>query len=362
MDDRTTSNPALMPVDFATATDIVLAGLQFIGAHQLQAGELVLVAGQTNAAQNGIYKVSAGVWTLQGYDNARQNYIDASSIDTSWSDGALYLIQLGIYKGALYVARGAYAGQLFQIDFVDPAALVGVGAVSAASVAPTTVNRIDFWTGVYQAGTTDTRVTEENGVRTPQQVGAAPGSGNEIPGFNIIVPGAVKSYGQTLTEAPYGCATRQGLPPGFDTLPYSGSLWVNLENNSIGVWLNNDARGVVWINALNVPVSFESSGFWPNPGPGSPSRPIRFQIDYSDWTNQYGYVDYWNNVLNEEVFWSERGPFAVLPPGGDTLFINDDGNLVLWHNVSGDNVDFAEIYRNAVPPNKSGPWPYGWNV
>ena len=153
IDDRTTTNPALPPVDFGVATQTTLAGLQFIGAHQLQAGELVLVMGQTDPAQNGIYKVASGLWLLQGYDNARQVYVDASAIDTTWSNGALYLIQLGLYKGAVYVARGTYSAQLFQIDFADPAAVVGAVAATIVAAATAAVAVVAMTVAVAVAAT-----------------------------------------------------------------------------------------------------------------------------------------------------------------------------------------------------------------
>jgi hypothetical protein len=147
----------------------------------------------------------------------------------------------------------------------------------------------------------------------------------------------------------------------MDTLPFSGALWPTLQNQSINVWLNNFAAPFVWYNNLGVQVTFISQGFWPNPGPGAPFRPISFNIDPTQWVNNFGQPTFWNNVLNQNVLWGLTGLYPVFPPGGDVLWTNDKCVLTLWNNSSGDNVNWAQIYPNAIPPNKTGPWPWGWN-
>jgi hypothetical protein len=359
VDERTTNNPALPPVDFGTSAPIQLSGLQFIDGHQLQVGELVLVKNQTNLAENGIYKAATGVWVRQGYDNANQRYIPAATIDTSWSNGILYLQQLGIYLGAVYVARGINLGKLYQIDFPDTSGVVGIDGIVANSDIPASyVNRYDLFTGIYMAGITYTRVTQEDYVRTPQQVGQASGNINEIPGYSNLVPGFC-DIGRP-DEVPYGCATRQGLPPSMDVLPFSGALWPTLSNQSVGVWLNSFGLPAVWANDLSMEVTFKSLGFWPNPGPGAPFRPIEFTADYHQWVNNFGQNAYWNNTLGQNVLWRQGVIYGVFPPGGDILWYNDKCVLTLWNNDSGNNVNWAEIYPNALPPNKPAPWPWGW--
>lgn len=358
-DDRVTSNPALPPVDFVTTTNMVLSGLQFIDGHQVQEGELVLVTGQTNTSENGIYKTGTGVWTLQGYDNDKRRYIPAQSIDVSWSGGTLYLQQLGIYMGAVYCARGVNTGKLYQIDFTDTAGAVGTGGVVISTATNSSaLNRYDLYTGLYQEGIDYVRVTQEGNVRTPQQVGQASGNLNEIPGYSNLVPGAC-DIGQP-NSVPYGCATRQGLPSDMDTLPFSGALWPTLQNQSIGHWLNQFALGTVWVNAHGSQISFKSTGFWPNPGPGVASRPITYSADYHQWVNNFGQPTLWNNTLNQNVLWRNGAVYGIFPPGGDVLWINDKCDLILWHNNAGDNVDFSQIYPNSIKPNKPAPWPWGW--
>ncbi len=355
VDDRVTSNPALTNVDFATTTNILLSGMQFVDGYQMTGGELVLVKDQTDQTKNGIYKVSTGLWVLQAFDNDREVYYDALAA------GLFYYGSLGYYLGAVNVARGlTNSAKLFQINMASPGELFATGtAVTAATVNPSTVNHFDFFTGILMAGG-DVRVTQDDYVRTPQQTGAAPGSLNEIPGWSNLVPGSCPSEVGSPTEAPYGCATRQGLPSEMTSLPFSGALWPTLQNQSINVWLNNFAAPFVWYNNLGVQVTFNSPGFWPNPGPGAPYRPLAFTADFHTWINQFSLPAFWNNALNQNVLWRNGDIYGILPPGGSVLFTNDKCVLTLWHDLAGDNVPFAEIYPNAIPPNRPGPWPWGW--
>jgi hypothetical protein len=361
VDDRTTSNPALPPVDFGTTSNILLSGCQFIDGHQLQGGELILVMGQTDTSKNGIYKCSSGVWPLIGYNNETHTYINAAEIDTSWSGGILTYGQLGTYMGAVYVARGLQSAKLFQIVYESPGEAISVGApVYIGPVMASSVNRIDFFTGIYMAGTDYVRVTQDDFVRTPQQTGAAAGSLNEIPGWSYLVPGSCKEEVGRPTGAPYGCATHQGLPSSMTSLPYSGALWLNLQNQSINVWLNSLALPFVWLNNIGQEVTFKSAGFWPDPGPGAPFRPIGFHTDLSQWVNLQQLVDFWANALNQPVNWGNGVITPTFPPGGSTLFTNEKCELILWHNTAGDSVTFSEIYPNAIKPNRPAPWPWGW--
>lgn len=352
-DQRYTSNPALPNVDLGTVTNILLSGPQMIDGVQAVPGDLVLVKNQTDTKRNGIYRASTGVWTLLAYNNATGKYFAASELENK------YYGALGYYMGAVNVSRGlTQFGKLFQIRFEKPGELLSVGApVYAYPVVASTVNHYDFYTGIYMAGGAE-RVTQENQVRVTQEVGQAPGNINEIPGFSNLVPG---SCDIGLPNAvPYGCGTRQGLPPGMDTLPYSGALWPTLQNQSISYWLNNKAQGIIWKSKYGLELTFKSDGFWPNPGPGAPARPIAFDADYHNWVNVLGQDDYWKNTLNERVDWRNGGIYGVYPPGGNNLWTNEKCVIVLWHNLGQQNVNFAEIYPNFIEPNKPGPWPFGW--
>ena len=213
-DDRILTNPALPNEDLGTTTNITLSGYQFVDGVQVTDGAIVLVMAQTNPNQNGIYKAGSGVWSLQRYDNDTKQWQNANL------NKIYYYGELGYYTGAINVARGLtqYA-KLFQITF-DPNALLSVGTpVTIAIVSPAAVSHFDFYTGIYCEAAPDVRITQDGNIRTPQQVGQAAGNLNEIPGYSNLVPGAC-DIGQA-TQAPYGCGTKQGLPPGFDSLPYS---------------------------------------------------------------------------------------------------------------------------------------------
>ena len=352
-DHRYTSNPALPNVDLGTVTNILLSGPQMVDGVQAVPGDLVLVKNQDDPKRNGIYQASTGVWTLMAFDNDTGKYFAAAERDIK------YYGALGYYMGAVNVSRGlTQFGTLFQINFEKPGELFSVGTrVWAYPVVAATVNHYDFYTGIYMAGGEE-RVTQEVQPRVTQEVGQAAGNLNEIPGFSNLVPGSC-DIGQP-NEVPYGCGTRKGLPPGMDTLPYSGALWPTLQNQSIQYWLNNKAQSAIWVSKYGLELTFKSDGFWPNPGPGAPSKPIAFDADYHNWVNVLGQKDFWNNALNQNVDWRNGGIYGVFPPGGNTLWTNEKCVIVLWHNLSQQNVNFAEIYPNFLEPNKPGPWPFGW--
>jgi hypothetical protein len=66
-----------MPATAATLANITLSGLQTIDGVSLIAGDTVLVKNQSNAAQNGIYVVSAGAWTYSVGGDTWNEYIGA---------------------------------------------------------------------------------------------------------------------------------------------------------------------------------------------------------------------------------------------------------------------------------------------
>ena len=354
-DDRYTTNPALPNVDLGTTANITLAGFQFVDGVQCVGGELVLVKAQTDPTKNGIYKVSSGLWVLQGYNNDTKQWF---SVDLN---KITYYGQLGYYTGAVNVARGLtqYA-KLFQITF-DPNGLLATGtAVTATIVSPSLVNHFDFYTGIYLEGS-DERITQDGDTRTPQQVGQAAGNLNEIPGYSSLVPGAC-DIGQP-TQAPYGCGSKQGLPPGFDSLPFAGPLWPTLQNQSINYWYNQFLQPLQWIGSNNLTLTFFNY-WWPNPGPGAPWVPIGLLVASNTWVNNANLADFWANALKQNVNWSNIAPRPLFGPGGDVLFTNSKCEFTSWYNsqpktgallsplVVGQppfNVNFGQIYPNRIP-------------
>jgi len=341
-DDRGTSNPALPNVDLATMVNTTLSGYQFVDGFQVTGGELILVMNQTDKSKNGIYKVSSGVWALQGFDNDRQKYFDV------YNDGSAQYWELGYNYGAVNVARGAtnYI-KLRQIIFGEPDALLSVGApVYVTTPNATNVNHYDFYTGIYMAGC-DERVTQLEQARTTQQTGFADGSLNEVPGFSNLVPGACDMGRQT--EAPYGNAVLQGYPSGFDELPFAGAIWPLIQNTSIPNWLNYQAKPSIWVNYIGIQLTFNNYD-WPQPGPNqTPWRPIEFAIDQHDWYNDVNLETFWENVTGKPVDWRNGAIYGVCPPGGEVLFLNAKCDIILLGNNSGNNVNVGQIYPNGLP-------------
>lgn len=340
-DHRGTSNPALPNVDLASTANILLSGFQFINGVQADMGNLVLVMGQTDSSKNGIYKVSSGVWSLQGYDNDRKVFYDFVGDSTTeyW--------ELGYNYGAVNVARGERQYiKLYQIIFSDPSATIVSGApVLIGPVNPSNVNHYDFFTGIYMAGA-DIRITQTSDVRTPQQTGAASGSLNEIPGYSNLVPGSCDIG--IPTSVPYGNASKQGIPSGFTKLPFAGPLWPSIQNQSIGYWLNQLGQPTIWQSNSQIELTF-STNIWPEPGPGAAWRPIGFGIDNHPWVNNIGLQDFWNNAANQPINWRQGEVYGILPPGGDILWKDEKCVLSLWNNNAKENVNWAEVYPNGLP-------------
>ncbi|MCK1501508.1 hypothetical protein [Bradyrhizobium sp. 188] len=113
-------NPGLAmkaPARVATTTNVTLSGLQTIDGVALADGDRVLVTGQTDGRQNGLYNASSGPWTRT---------IDASSND-EWASGLAIRVASGTTRG----------GYVFRVTTADPI-VVDTSAInfSAAVSAP----------------------------------------------------------------------------------------------------------------------------------------------------------------------------------------------------------------------------------
>ena len=73
-------NNTLTPCRAATTANIVLAGVQTLDTVALVAGDRVLAKDQTNAAENGVYLVSGGLWTRAPEFNESSDLISGSVI------------------------------------------------------------------------------------------------------------------------------------------------------------------------------------------------------------------------------------------------------------------------------------------
>ena len=105
-------------------------------------------------------------------------------------------------------------------------------------------NSVDFWTGIPIPGG-DTRVTQDDNVRSTQITGEPPGGLDNTPGTSFLVPG------NDLL------GPDQGLPCGFDQIPQTGPLppysisvnWVPASGSFVN-WVNNFGSVVGWESAI----------------------------------------------------------------------------------------------------------------
>lgn len=89
------------PANTATSANITLSGLQTINGVSVVAGNTVLVKNQTNAAENGIYVVSAGAWTYSPGGDTWDEYI-----------GAIIFIASGSLAGSAWYCTAQPGGTL----------------------------------------------------------------------------------------------------------------------------------------------------------------------------------------------------------------------------------------------------------
>lgn len=277
-DERTTTNPALPNVEVATNTNILLAGYQVIDGIQVTDGALVLVMYQTNPRENGIYRVTAGTWLLQGYDNSTKQWFNAVA------RGIQYYGQLGYYMGAVNVARGSQAARLFQIDF-DPNGELNPGSpVSVSPVPGFSVNHYDFYTGLYiPAG--ETRVTQDDKIRVTQMTGQAAGGRNTLPGTSYLVPGNDRLCPEFMSW--------EGKPYESIEIPSAGQLapiWI------VGNWTNDWLEHVEWLNNDGNP----TYGFYTYQ-----YGPYYWDVN---WVNNKSSQDEWTGVFRLPMNWTTADP------------------------------------------------------
>jgi len=116
-----------IPVRTISLTNITLSGTQTISGVSLDAGDRVLVAGQTNSVENGIYIVSSGAWSraadsdtdleLRGYNyliiegsqaNARYRNANDSAIIVG-TTSIIYVIYQGAETDPIFTSSPAYS-------------------------------------------------------------------------------------------------------------------------------------------------------------------------------------------------------------------------------------------------------------
>ena len=91
-DATTTASHALLPVVVASTSSVVASGLQTIDGVVLAANDRVLLQNQSESAQNGVYVVQAGAWTLAKDADTSSEIVDSYTTVTS-----------GTYAGKAFV-------------------------------------------------------------------------------------------------------------------------------------------------------------------------------------------------------------------------------------------------------------------
>jgi hypothetical protein len=117
------------PVRAVTTANLTLAGLQTIGGVSLVAGDRVLLAGQTNPKDNGVYDVASGGWSRSSFESTAAGMKAGST----W-----------------YVTEGASAGTFWHTTAdASPggSAAITIGNVAAA---PNTIYYSTFKTQVWK--------------------------------------------------------------------------------------------------------------------------------------------------------------------------------------------------------------------
>lgn len=94
------------PCVVAAVTNITLSGEQTIGVTAVVAGDRVLVAGQTDPSENGIYDAAAGAWSRATDWNAPEDVIS----------GQLVAVPLKLYQASF---TGAYNPNITEVSFSE---------------------------------------------------------------------------------------------------------------------------------------------------------------------------------------------------------------------------------------------------
>lgn len=94
------------PCVVAAVTNITLSGEQTIGVTAVVAGDRVLVAGQTDPTENGIYDAAAGAWSRATDWNAPEDVIS----------GQLVAVPLKLYQASF---TGAYNPNITEVSFSE---------------------------------------------------------------------------------------------------------------------------------------------------------------------------------------------------------------------------------------------------
>jgi len=207
------------PAQAGTTGNITLSGLQTIDGVALQAGNIVLVKNQTNAAQNGIYVASSGAWS----------YALGS---TTWSEyvGALIFVDGGGQAGTLWYNLAQPGGTLGTTNMTwsnfstSGSYTAGTGLTLSGSAFSITN------TGVSAGSYTNANITvNAQGQITSASSGSAGGVTTFSAGTTGFTPSTATTGAITLsgtlnvTNGGTGVATLTGLAYGNGTSAFTAA-------------------------------------------------------------------------------------------------------------------------------------------
>jgi hypothetical protein len=182
-------------------TNITLSGTQTVNGVALVANDLILVAGQTTGANNGVYVVAAGAWT-----RSTTNDVDAEI------RGAYHFITNGTYANQRYINTNASAITIgttaisYGIDFGAETDPIWVAFRDANAITSTSITNWNTAFSNYIANTRAVAVLGTSG-RLSSSAGSQNLTADRTWTLDLIATGITAGTYKSITVDAYGRAT-----------------------------------------------------------------------------------------------------------------------------------------------------------
>lgn len=95
------------PVKAVATTNLALAGLQTVGGVLLAAGDRILLTGQTDSKQNGVYSASAGAWSRAAFESTSAGMKDGATWFATSGAGSYWRLAGDATPGTSNITIGA---------------------------------------------------------------------------------------------------------------------------------------------------------------------------------------------------------------------------------------------------------------